>query len=64
MEDLQAPDLARSEAWFNHNELVSILVREDEVAAAKEGRKRTSIAQMEMFDDALHPDAHFSACQR
>ena len=59
MEELPASDAVRSEAWLNHPELVSLLAREEEVAAAqKKGRKKTSNVQMKLFDDAFHSALH------
>ena len=61
MEKLADPDLARPEAWFNHSAMLSIFVREKEVAAArKKGRKKTSIVQMKLFDDAFRCALHTS----
>jgi len=59
MEEVPEGDAVRSEAWLNLPELISILVREEEVAAAKrKGRQKSANKQMKLFDDAFHSALH------
>ena len=61
MEELVLSQVAKSEVWLGHAELVSVLVREDEVAAAKkQGRQKTSTKHMKMLDEAFHSALHTS----
>ena len=54
MEEVVAEDGVRSEAWLNLPDLISLLAREEEVAAARrKGRQKTSNKQMKLFDDAF-----------
>ena len=45
----------RSEEFFDHNKLVSILSRSAEITAAgRKGRKKAADVQMKMFDERYH----------
>ena len=45
----------RPEQCFDHNKLVNILSRSDEITAAgRKGRKKAANVQMKMFDDRFH----------
>ena len=45
----------RPEQCFDHNKLVTILSRSDEITAAgRKGRKKAANVQMKMFDDRFH----------
>ena len=45
----------RPEKCFDHNKLVNILTRSDEITAAgRKGRKKAANVQMKMFDDRFH----------
>ena len=59
MEEVEEGDAVRPETWLNLPDLLSLLVRKDEVEAAKrKGRKKTSDIQMKLLDDAFHSDLH------
>ena len=59
MEEVPQGDAVRSESWLNLPELIILLVREDEVAAAKrKGRNKSANKQMKMFDVAFHSALH------